>query len=59
METEAAIHCPWCDQLQVILVDTTIPDQRLTYDCENCCRPFEVRVTARPGEILGLDAAAD
>jgi hypothetical protein len=36
-------------------IDTTIPDQSFTTDCEVCCRPFQVRARCEPGEVLELD----
>ena len=35
-------------------IDTSVPNQRFTTDCEVCCRPFEVTAECEPGEILSL-----
>ena len=40
-------------------IDTSVPSQCFTTDCEVCCRPFEVAVECEPGEILSLDVRAD
>jgi hypothetical protein len=59
VELTEAVRCPFCGQTCDIVVDTTIPSQCFTTDCEVCCRPFEVTVECQPGEILSLDAAAN
>ena len=38
-----------------LVIDTSVPSQRFTTDCEVCCRPFEVGAECEPGEILSLD----
>ena len=55
MECSAAIQCPFCGQSFELAVDSSIPSQRFTTDCEVCCRPFEISVECEPGEILSLD----
>jgi transcription elongation factor Elf1 len=54
VEVPAQITCPFCGQDFELLVDSSIPEQRLTTDCEVCCRPFEIAVKAEPGEILSI-----
>ena len=39
-------------------IDTSIPEQRFTTDCEVCCRPFEVFAECEPGEIIALEVQA-
>jgi len=39
-------------------VDTTVPEQTYYEDCEVCCRPMQVRVACRPGELLSLEVSA-
>lgn len=58
MEASESIQCPYCGQSMELMVDTSIPQQRFTTDCEVCCRPFEVFAECEPGEILGLDVQA-
>lgn len=55
MENSAQITCPYCGQSMELVVDTSVPSQCFTTDCEICCRPIEVRAECEPGEILGLD----
>ena len=55
MEMSTTILCPFCGQRFDILVDTSQSSQRLSLDCEVCCRPLEVSVACEPGEILDLE----
>jgi transcription elongation factor Elf1 len=55
VEVPQTIRCPFCGQAFEVVVDTSVPQQRFTTDCEICCRPFEVIAECEPGEILSLD----
>jgi len=55
VEVSENIRCPFCGQAFELAVDTSVPQQRFTTDCEVCCRPFEVVAECEPGEILYLD----
>lgn len=57
MEFAESIQCPFCGQFTELTVDTTLPNQSLTLDCEVCCRPMLVRIDCEPGEILGIDVS--
>ncbi len=57
MEITETIQCPYCGQSLDLTVDTSIPAQRFTTDCEVCCRPFEVVAECKPGEVLSLEVA--
>ena len=59
MEVSGRIQCPFCGQVFELVVDTSVPSQRFTTDCEVCCRPFDVVAECEPGEIPGLDVAAN
>jgi hypothetical protein len=54
-----SIPCPFCGQSSEVAIDTSVPSQRFTTDCEVCCRPFEVTVECEPGEILSLDVSGN
>ena len=54
MEASETIQCPYCGVTYELNLDTSIPSQQFTTDCENCCRPFEVIAECEPGEILSL-----
>jgi transcription elongation factor Elf1 len=55
VEVSGKVQCPFCGQAFEVVVDTSVPQQRFTTDCEICCRPFEVVAECEPGEILSLD----
>jgi hypothetical protein len=55
MQDTGSVTCPFCGQSFELVVDTNIEEQRLTTDCEVCCRPFEVHVECEDGAILSLD----
>ncbi len=54
MEISQTIYCPFCGQRFDLMIDTSVPQQRLTTDCEVCCRPFNLYIECEPGEILSL-----
>jgi hypothetical protein len=57
MEVTETIQCPFCGQQFDLVIDTSIPQQRFTTDCEVCCRPFEVWADCEPGEVLSLETS--
>ena len=59
MEVSGKIQCPFCGQAFEMVVDTSVPTQRFTTDCEVCCHPFDVVTECEPGEILSLDVAGN
>jgi len=54
MEVSETVQCPYCGQRIELTIDTSIPTQRFTTDCEVCCRPFEVSVECEPGEVTAI-----
>ena len=59
MEILETVRCPFCGQSSEIGVDTSVPQQRFTTDCEVCCRPFEVTVECEPGEVLSIEVSGN
>ncbi|HEV2393983.1 MAG TPA: CPXCG motif-containing cysteine-rich protein [Verrucomicrobiae bacterium] len=59
MEVSEPIQCPFCGQSFELAIDTSIPVQRFTSDCEVCCRPFEVFAQCEPGEVLEVEVRGD
>ena len=59
VEVSESIQCPFCGQTFEVAIDTSVPFQRFTTDCEVCCRPFEIIAECEPGEILSLDTVAN
>ncbi len=58
MEVSEPVQCPYCGQMFEVVVDTTVPSQDFTTDCEVCCRPMTIRVECEPGEIVSIEIAA-
>ena len=56
VETEA--ECPACGEYFPLSVDTSQGDYETTDDCAVCCRPMNVAVRCRPGEVLSLETSA-
>jgi transposase-like protein len=59
MEDEGEVSCPYCGQACTLVLDTSVPRQRFTTDCEVCCRPFLVFAECEAGQILSLDAQGE
>lgn len=45
-------YCPYCGEPVRLVVDTTVPSQEYTEDCEVCCRPMIVTVEVGPDEVF-------
>ncbi len=39
-------HCPYCGEPISLLIDCSIPEQHYVEDCQVCCSPILVGVTA-------------
>jgi Cysteine-rich CPXCG len=50
----ADITCPHCGETFEIEVDTSQREQDLIEDCSVCCRPINLTIRCRPGEVLSL-----
>jgi len=53
---EQTIGCPYCGENISILVDDSLPEQQYVEDCQVCCRPIVLDVTA--DEVGGVVVAA-
>ncbi|QWP78441.1 CPXCG motif-containing cysteine-rich protein [Lysobacter sp. K5869] len=40
------VHCPYCGEPIELLIDESAGDQRYIEDCQVCCRPIVVMVSA-------------
>ena len=58
MQIAESIACPFCGQSFELVIDTSVPSQCFTTDCEVCCRPMTVTVRVRAGEVEELQVAA-
>lgn len=60
MLEEVIVDCPSCGEPVALDVDTTGgPEQSYFEDCPVCCRPMEIYVVSRPGEIVSISVTAD
>jgi hypothetical protein len=59
MEITETVACPFCGEMNEIIIDTSVSRQRFVTDCEVCCRPFEVLAECEAGEILNLETNAN
>ncbi len=55
MQTTANADCPFCGAPNEVSVEALETNSVFVSDCENCCRPFEVRAHCEDGEILTLE----
>ena len=42
--------CPWCGELNQVLIEPDEAGQTVIQDCEVCCAPVELRLPTNPGE---------
>jgi len=57
---DVIVDCPSCGESCALAVDTSAgPEQSYFEDCAVCCRPMEVFVRCRPGEVLGISVTSD
>ena len=56
---EVIADCPSCGEPMALEVDTSLEEQSYFEDCPVCCRPTEIFVRCRPGEVLSLSATAE
>ena len=60
MVEEVIVDCPACGESMAIDVDTTGGEEQSYFeDCAVCCRPMEVFVRCKPGEIVSISVTAD
>jgi cysteine-rich CPXCG protein len=48
------VACLHCGEVFLVQVDTSEAEQSLVEDCAVCCRPIQLNVRCRPGEILEI-----
>jgi len=59
MIEETPVDCLSCGEPFTLSVDTTGGrEQRYVEDCPVCCRPVEVRVLCREGDVISVEIAA-
>ena len=53
---EYFFQCPYCWEDISMLIDTSQTHQKYIEDCEICCNPIELTVSAENHEIIGFQA---
>ncbi|MBA2432523.1 MAG: CPXCG motif-containing cysteine-rich protein [Chthoniobacterales bacterium] len=51
---ETMITCTHCGEAFPLLIDTSQGEQVMVEDCTVCCRPIELTIRCRPGEIVDV-----
>ncbi len=60
MLEDVIVDCPACGEPAAFEVDTTAGNEQSYYeDCPVCCKPMEVFVRCKPGEILSISVTSD
>jgi transcription elongation factor Elf1 len=53
---EYVFQCPYCWEQISMLIDVSQPNQSYIEDCEICCNPIQVSITAENQEIVSFQA---
>jgi hypothetical protein len=59
MLTPSLIDCPYCGETIEILVDASIPSQQYIEDCQVCCRPITLRISAEEDGSVQVRASGE
>jgi hypothetical protein len=54
-----SIQCPYCGESIDLFVDDSVDHQQYVEDCQVCCRPIHVSVTAHGDEGVKLVVRAE
>jgi hypothetical protein len=50
---ERDIYCPYCGELQTVLIDTSEEEQTYIEDCQVCCRPIDFIISVdNQGDVV-------
>lgn len=49
---EADIYCPYCGEINTVLVEPAEDVQEYIEDCQVCCRPIVFNVSMQPGQEM-------
>jgi len=56
---EQHISCPYCGESITVLVDDSLPEQSYIEDCQVCCRPIVLNVSADPDGDVRVAARSE
>ncbi len=54
MEETVIIACSYCNAETLVILDGIDRDSNLVSDCENCCRPINVRASVEDGSVFSI-----
>ncbi|MEE2614402.1 MAG: CPXCG motif-containing cysteine-rich protein [Verrucomicrobiota bacterium] len=54
MEETTTIDCPYCNSETLVILDGVDGDLDLVSDCENCCRPINVKASVEDGAVISI-----
>lgn len=54
--TEHRFMCPYCWESITMLLELSVAEQTYVEDCEVCCNPIQIQVTATDGDLVGFAA---
>jgi transcription elongation factor Elf1 len=55
LEGTTTISCPFCNSDTLVILDGTDGELDLVSDCENCCRPINVKAVVEGGQVVGVE----
>jgi len=56
---EHSIHCPYCDESIVALIDGSLSEQSYVEDCQVCCRPILLNIAIGPDGGAEVNASTE
>jgi len=54
LQETITIACPYCYSETLVILDGIDGDLDLVSDCENCCRPINVKATVEAGTVVSI-----
>lgn len=58
MQDSEFVFCPYCGQQLELAMDVSVGSHSFTTDCEVCCRPYQVELIVRNGEVTEVTVHA-
>jgi hypothetical protein len=55
LEGTTTISCPYCNSDTLVILDGMDGEFDLVSDCENCCRPINVKAVVEGGQVVSIE----
>jgi hypothetical protein len=55
LEDTTTISCPFCNSDTLVILDGMDGELDLISDCENCCRPINVKAVVEGGQVVSIE----